>query len=69
MRAADEGRRGTAARIGHDFPQWLVMWGMYSRQYWAYPLFDAPRGTIVHSADPDETARKMRAIQIQNAGH
>jgi hypothetical protein len=66
--ADDERRRETAARIGLDFPRRLVMWGTYSRQYWAYPLFDAPAGTIVHSADPDEVARKMHAMQMENAG-
>jgi hypothetical protein len=62
--AAEPDRRATAVRIGRDYPYWLVMWGAYSRQFWAYPLFDAPRGTIVHSANPDELARAIQAMQI-----
>jgi hypothetical protein len=40
------------------------MWGTYSRAYWAYPAFRAPRGTIVQSRDPTELTRQMHAVQI-----
>ncbi len=60
----DESARTIAQRIGRDFPQWLVMWGTYSRVYWAYPTFPAPGGTIVHSHDPGELTRQMREIQM-----
>jgi len=59
--------RRTAVLIERDFPQWLVMWGPYSRQFWAYPLFNAPRGTIAHSPDPNELASDMRTIQMSGA--
>jgi hypothetical protein len=42
----------------------VVSWGTYSRVYWAYPTFPAPRGTILHARDPSEIARQMREIQI-----
>jgi hypothetical protein len=42
--------RRTAVLIERDFSQWLVMWGPYSREFWAYPLFNAPWGTIAQSA-------------------
>jgi hypothetical protein len=60
----DEHARTIAQRIGQDFPQWLVIWGTYSRVYWAYPTFPAPRGTILHARDPSELTRQMREIQI-----
>ncbi len=45
------------------FPGWLVMWGAHSRQFWAYPCFDAPPGTILHAPDPSELAGMMRRVQ------
>lgn len=59
--------RRTAALIERDFPQWLVMWGPYSREFWAYPLFNAPRGTIAHSPNPNELASDMGTIQMSRA--
>ena len=60
----DKRQRAIAQRIGQDFPQWLVIWGTYSRVYWAYPTFPIPKGTILHANDPDELIRQMREIQI-----
>lgn len=51
-------------RLSQAFPRWLIMWGAYSRQFWAYPRFDAPRGTIAHAADPGGLVAKMRAIEL-----
>jgi hypothetical protein len=50
-------------RIMEIFPCWLVIWGAYSRQFWAFPCFRAPAGTIAHSGNPSALAGKMRAIQ------
>ena len=46
---ADESRRTDARRVMEVFPSWLVVWGAYTRQFWAFPCFDAPRGTVVSS--------------------
>jgi hypothetical protein len=62
--AASTARRETATRIEQDYPLWLVMWGAYSEEYWAYPRFDAPKGTILHSPSPDDLTSDMRAIQV-----
>jgi hypothetical protein len=59
--------RRTAVLIERDFPHWLVMWGPHSREFWAYPLFNGPRGTIAHSPDPNELASEMRAMQMSRA--
>jgi hypothetical protein len=59
----DPDQRELAARIERFFPRWMVMWGAYSRQFWAYPRFRVPRGTIAHAAKPDDLACMMREIQ------
>jgi hypothetical protein len=46
----------------------MVMWGVYSMEYWAFARFEAPQGVIVHAADPDELARQMRNIEVRTAG-
>lgn len=57
-----------AARIRQAFPCWYIMWGKYSRELWAYPMFRVPAGTIVHSADPNDLAGMMRAVERSAAG-
>lgn len=54
----------TAARVEKAYPGWLVMWGPYYREYWAYPCFSVRQGTILHSSDPGELVREMRSVQM-----
>ena len=56
-----------AAQLQRDHEHWLVMWGCYTRNYIAFPLFAAPRGTILTASAPDEMAAKMRR-QERSAG-
>lgn len=55
--------RQVAERLAGAFPRWLVMYGAWSRQYWGYPRFRVPRGTIVHSASPGDLAAQIRRVQ------
>lgn len=68
LRAYDDRERELAARIERAFPRWLVLWGTYSRQFWGYPRFRVPRGTIAHAASPDDLVGMMRAIQRSAEG-
>lgn len=52
--------RAAAARLQHDHKNWLVLWGCYTHNYVAFPLFPAPRGTIITAATPGEMAGRMR---------
>ena len=42
---------------------WLVVWGTYTRQFVAFPLFDAPRGTILAAGYPDALTGRMREAE------
>jgi hypothetical protein len=64
----DPGQRERATRLGQVFPHWLILWGAWSQCYWAYPRFRAPRGTILHAADPGDLAAQMRQVQAAVAG-
>jgi hypothetical protein len=55
----------TAASIDHDNPLWLVMWGVASRCYWAYPKFNVPKGTILSAFNPDELLSQMRQVELR----
>ncbi|HVB45353.1 MAG TPA: hypothetical protein VNF47_21980 [Streptosporangiaceae bacterium] len=52
-----------AEKVMEVFPFWMVMWGEYTREFWAYPRFCAPAGTILHAADPGALAGMMRQLQ------
>jgi hypothetical protein len=48
----------TAQAIEARFPGWAVVWGGYSRQWWA---FGAPDGQAISAATPAELAGLMSA--------
>jgi hypothetical protein len=59
--------RAIADGIDRSRPDWLVIWGCYTRLFWAYPLFDMRRRMVVHAGYPDallarmdETERRLR---------
>ncbi len=43
------------------------IWGVYSREYWAFACFDVPQGIMVHSVDPNELVRQMREVELREA--
>ena len=67
----DPGQCRTAARIAQHNPQWVVIWGTASREFWAFPVFQVPAGIIAHHGDPAVLTRQRRQIQTAVAyqGH
>jgi len=41
----------------------MVLWGTYSRLYWAFPLFDMTRRLLVHAAYPDALIARMDEVE------
>lgn len=61
----EEDHRTQATRLDRDNPRWLVVWGTFSHQFVAFPLFDVPRGTVLCSRTSPELVRRMhRAEEI-----
>jgi hypothetical protein len=58
----DTGRRVAWQLSGSG--EWLVLWGPWSRRWWAFPRFPGGDG-IVHDSDPGELARQMRTAAIR----
>lgn len=48
----DPQSRRAAVQIQLRHPNWLILWGPYSREFWAFPLFaEAPPKSFLHAAD------------------
>jgi len=51
--------RAIAERINRTRAQWLVLWGSYSRRFWAYPLFEMRPRMLVHASYPDALTARL----------
>jgi hypothetical protein len=60
----DQACRETARRIAGAHPRWLIIWGPYSRRYWAHPCLPVPAGTLVHASDPGTLVAGIRAVEL-----
>jgi hypothetical protein len=65
----DPDQRNAAARIEHDHPQWLIVWGAHTRLFWAFPRFQAPAGTIIAAADTAELTTRMQHTELASRAH
>ena len=63
-----EANRQTATETELQRPGWMVVWGIYSRQYVAFPLFAAPAGTILTAAYPPALIERMQAAEHMAQG-
>jgi hypothetical protein len=59
----DEAHRETARWLEHDNPGWIVVFGVYTRQFVAFPRFPAPPRTIVATAYPAALPGRMRKVE------
>jgi hypothetical protein len=59
----DEHQRQIAAQLGHDYPNWVILWGLHTRLYWAFPTFAAPLGTIIAAPAPRQLTMRMQATE------
>jgi hypothetical protein len=56
----DEHQRQIAAQLQHDYTNWVILWGLHTRLYWAFPTFTASPGTIVAAAAPRQLTMRMQ---------
>ena len=61
----DETHRETARRLEHDNPGWIVVFGVYTRQFVAFPRFPAPPRTIVAAVYPAALPARMREVEAR----
>ena len=60
---AGQARAAEAAQLDRDNPRWLVVWGIFSLQFVAFPLFDAPAGTFLCARSAPELLRRIRRAE------
>jgi hypothetical protein len=65
----DQMCHGVAAEIAREHPRWLVLWGLYSREFWAFPNLPVERGTIVHAPDPEMLLIGMTEVETMAMQH
>ena len=58
----DARQRDIAGQMQRAHPGWMVVFGSYSRMFWAFPPF-GPRGGYFAAADPGHLERRIRAAE------
>jgi hypothetical protein len=61
----DDQERRVATEIERSHPNWVVLWGCYTRLFWAFPHFLAPQGTIVSAPGPDRLLADMHSVELE----
>jgi len=60
---ADDVAREAAERTERENPGWIVLFGVFTKEFVCFPRFPAPAGTIVTSHYPDAIRPRMRMIE------
>lgn len=55
----------TAERLETENPRWIVVFGVYSRQFVAFPRFSVPVGTMATARYPADLEERMCQIEAQ----
>lgn len=53
----------TAEKLETDNPLWIVVFGVYSQQFVAFPRFAVPAGTVVTELYPAALEERMRQLE------
>lgn len=61
--ADDDAARDAARQIEQDNPRWIVIFGIYTRQFVCFPRFRALPGTVVTALYPPAAVTKMAEIE------
>ena len=59
----DDASREAAERTERENPGWIVVFGVFTKEFVCFPRFPAPTGTIVTALYPDAIPPRMRKIE------
>lgn len=59
----DRACHAVAEEINQQRPEWLVLWGTYSKYFIAFPLFAMTQRRIVTAHYPDALLSRMDAVE------
>ncbi len=60
---SDDASREVAERTERENPGWIVVFGVFTKEFVCFPKFPAPAGTIVTALYPDAIPPRMRMIE------
>jgi hypothetical protein len=60
---SDDEYQAIAEWLEEENPRWIVVFGVFSRQFIGFPRFDVPRGTMVVASYPDAIPARMREAE------
>jgi hypothetical protein len=62
---SDDEARAIAERLETENPRWIVIFGVFTKQFVGLPRFEAPPGTMVTALYPDAILARMRDAERQ----
>ncbi len=61
--SADDVAREAAEQAERENPGWIVLFGVFTKEFVCFPRFPAPTGTIVTALYPDAILPRMLMIE------
>ena len=58
-----EDPRAAAERIERENPRWIVVFGVFTRQFVGFPRFPAPAGTAVTASEPAAISDRIKQAE------
>lgn len=62
----EESARAMARRLEVEHPHWIVVFGVYTRQFVCFPKFSAPSGTVIVATYPEALPDRMRRAEEES---
>ncbi len=59
----DAASREIARQTERENPQWIVLFGTYTREFVCFPRFPVPPGTVLVAQYPGALPARMRAVE------
>jgi hypothetical protein len=63
MSGNEDAAREEARRLEAENPLWIVVFGVYSREFVCFPRFGLDGGSIVAARNPDVLPPRMRKVE------
>jgi hypothetical protein len=63
MSGNEDAAREEARRLEAENPLWIVVFGVYSREFVCFPRFGLDGGSIVAARNPDALPPRMRKVE------
>ncbi len=64
----DDPQRQVVGSLRQRHPGWMIVYGRYSRMYWAFPKFTVFPGNYFGATDPSELDQRMLTAEQDLGG-